>query len=83
MRNNACEYTGEEEYSCIPYMVKLDRRKKASRVKKELREAFNIVAFVWLGMLGFMAQVVITETAVADLFSAMTMAILVLAIIGR
>lgn len=83
MRNNACKYTGEEEYRGIPYVVKMDRQKKASRVKKELKEACSTVAFVWLGMLGFMAQVVIPSDAMADLYSAITVGILVLAVIGR
>ena len=80
MRNNACKYTGEEEYSCIPYVVKMDRH---SIKKNGIREACSIISFVWIVSMAFISQIVIPQDAMADTYSIILMLSVLLQAVGN
>ncbi len=60
-----------KECESIPHLKLLDKPSKKKRCLREGKEACLVISFVWLLGMAFMAQFVIENGIIADIFSLM------------
>ena len=72
-----------KEYESIPHLRLLDKPAKKKRRRKELKEACLAISFVWLLGMAFMAQFVVEQKTIANIFSAMLLTVAGLQAAGR
>lgn len=60
-----------KEYESIPHLRLLDKPAKKKRRRKELKETCLAISIIWLLGMAFMAQFVVEQKTIADIFSAM------------
>lgn len=73
----------KEGCESVPYLKLLDRPEKKKRRRKEIKEACLAISFVWLLGMAFMAQFVVEQKTIADIFSAMLLIVAGLQAAGR
>lgn len=67
----------------LPRIKVLDSPVRKRKLRKEVKEACLAISFVWLLGMAFMAQFVVENSAIADIFSIMLLAVAGLQVIGR
>lgn len=80
MKINVLEQFGIENKT---HLKLLDKPAKKKRRRREAKEACLVISFVWLLGMAFMAQYVIGQETIADIFSVMLMAAAGLQAVGN
>lgn len=60
-----------KECESIPRLKLLDKPSKKEQRRQEAKEACLVISFVWLLGMAFMAQFVVQQETIADIFSVM------------
>ena len=63
-----------KECESIPRLKLLDKLLKKEQRRKEAKEACLVISFAWLIGMAFMAQFVVEQETIADIFSVMLLA---------
>lgn len=79
MKNYA--YRDKEEYTCIPYVVKQDRRLKR-KLHKEFKDTCRIITLTWMIFLAFAVPLMISDTALATACGLIILASAILDVLG-
>lgn len=71
-----------KECESVPQLKLLDKPSGKERRRREIKEACLVISFVWLLSMAFMAQIVVENGIIADIFSIMLLVTAALQAVG-